>query len=156
MCTTRGLGVGRVTPLPYVSVLQVAAAGMLLATQLCCFVHYGPVDAVLCCLPDDRSASSTALALASAACDLSRLGRELEQQQKAVQQKLADSQALATSLERQAAEANLTVGEVVTYFGQVYNVACFVAADRERYDSCNGQQAVASCTRCSVCSDVKH
>lgn len=83
-------------------------------------------------VPADDRAASTALALASAAQDISQLGLELEEQQAAVRQKLAASQALADSLQRQAAAANLSVGEVVNYFSQVYNVACFVAADRER------------------------
>lgn len=88
-----------------------------------------------CCRPfpnaDDRAAS-TALALASAAKDISRLGVQLEGQQAAVRQKLLDSQALADSLKQQAAAANLSMDEVVGHFFQVYNIACFVAADRER------------------------
>jgi hypothetical protein len=80
---------------------------------------------------DDRAAA-TALALASAAHDLSRLGLELEEQQAAVRQKLMASQALADSLTRQAAVANMSMDEVVGHFFQVYNIACFVAADRER------------------------
>jgi hypothetical protein len=78
---------------------------------------------------DDRSTST---ALASAARDLSRLGVELEEQQAAVQQKLKASQGIADSLKRQAALANMSVEEVAAYFWQVYNVASFVAADRER------------------------
>lgn len=82
--------------------------------------------------PADDRASSTALALASAAQDISRLGVQLEEQQAAVRQKLMANQALADSLKRQAAAANLSMDEVVAHFFQVYNVACFVAADRER------------------------
>jgi hypothetical protein len=82
-------------------------------------------------LSDDRT-TSTAKALASAAHDLSRLGVELEEQQAAVQQKLMASQGLADSLKRQAALANMSVEQVEAYFWQVYNVASFVAADRER------------------------
>lgn len=90
------------------------------------------VQCLLCaCLADDR-ASSAALALASAAQDISRLGVELQEQQTAVRQKLLASQALADSLKRQAAAANLSMDEVVGHFFQVYNIACFVAADRER------------------------
>lgn len=80
---------------------------------------------------DDRAASA-AKALASAAQDISRLGVELQEQQNAVRQKLLASQALADSLKRQATAANLSMDEVVAHFFQVYNIACFVAADRER------------------------
>lgn len=83
------------------------------------------------CHADDRAAS-TALALASAAQDISRLGVELEEQQAAVRQKLMASQALADSLQRQAAVEKMSTDEVVQHFFQVYNVARFVAADRER------------------------
>lgn len=87
---------------------------------------------VLLPLAGPADASSTALALTSAAQDISRLGVQLEEQQAAVRQKLMASQALADSLKRQAAAANLSMDEVVAHFFQVYNVACFVAADRER------------------------
>lgn len=49
-----------------------------------------------------------------------------------MRQKLLDSQALADSLKQQAAAANLSMDEVVGHFYTVFNVACFVAADRER------------------------
>lgn len=73
-----------------------------------------------------------ARALSAAAKDISRLGVELEQQQAEVKQKLVASQALAETLQQQAAAANLSVEQVKGYFFQVFDVAMFVANERDR------------------------
>lgn len=73
--------------------------------------------------------------LAAAAHDIVKLGEissELAEQQVVVQQQLATSQALAKSMSEQAAAHNVSMEEVVGHFFNVYNIACFVAADRER------------------------
>lgn len=67
--------------------------------------------------------------------DISKLGElssELVQQQVAVQQQLAASQALARSMNEQASARDVSMEEVMGHFFKVYNVACYVAADRER------------------------
>lgn len=85
-----------------------------------------------CCCPADDRTASTALALASAAQDISRLGVELEEQQAAVRQRLMASQALAEGLKRRAALADMSTDQVVGDFFKVYNTALFVADDRNR------------------------
>jgi hypothetical protein len=64
--------------------------------------------------------------------ELASISAELAEQQAAVQQQLAASQELAESMRQQAQAHNCSMDEVVGHFFNVYNIACFVATDRER------------------------
>jgi hypothetical protein len=72
--------------------------------------------------------------------ELASISAELAEQQAAVQQQLAASQELAEAMRQQAALHNCSMDEVVGHFFNVYNIACFVATDRER---CATQQNLA-------------
>ncbi|WIA41198.1 hypothetical protein OEZ86_004813 [Tetradesmus obliquus] len=63
--------------------------------------------------------------------ELATISAELAQQQEAVQQQLAASQQLAEAMRQQAQAHNCSLDEVVGHFFNVYNIACFVASDRE-------------------------
>ncbi|WIA20905.1 hypothetical protein OEZ85_005250 [Tetradesmus obliquus] len=63
--------------------------------------------------------------------ELTTISAELAQQQEAVQQQLAASQQLAEAMRQQAQAHNCSLDEVVGHFFNVYNIACFVASDRE-------------------------
>jgi Tfp pilus assembly protein PilV len=64
--------------------------------------------------------------------ELASISAELAEQQAAVQQQLAASQELAEAMRQQAQAHNCSMDEVVGHFFNVYNIACFVATDRER------------------------
>jgi hypothetical protein len=64
--------------------------------------------------------------------ELASISAELAEQQAAVQQQLAASQELAEAMRQQATLHNCSMDEVVGHFFNVYNIACFVATDRER------------------------
>jgi hypothetical protein len=80
--------------------------------------------------------------------ELASISAELAEQQAAVQQQLAASQELAEAMRQQAALHNCSMDEVVGHFFNVYNIACFVATDRERCATKqkNGRKNGRGCT----------
>lgn len=90
--------------------------------------HSAPVAGI----KDSKKSLMDLRSVAHDVTELATISAELAQQQEAVQQQLAASQQLAEAMRQQAQAHNCSLDEVVGHFFNVYNIACFVASDRER------------------------